>query len=82
MNIREKLSALYPSISAFFITHPRTAWVVAIAISLVGAISLSRLAVAEYPSITPVTITVLLCKLSFFITILYTKSLLKFKSNA
>ena len=58
MNIREKLSALYPSISAFFITHPRTAWVVAIAISLVGAISLSRLAVAEYPSITPVTITV------------------------
>ena len=58
MNIREKLASLYPSISAFFITHPRMAWVVAIIITLVGGISLSRLAVAEYPSITPVTITV------------------------
>lgn len=58
MNIREKLASLYPSISAFFITHPRMAWVVAIVITLVGAISFSRLAVAEYPNITPVTITV------------------------
>ena len=58
MNIREKLARLYPSISAFFITHPRMAWVVAIVITLVGAISFSRLAVAEYPNITPVTITV------------------------
>ncbi|MBO7205990.1 MAG: efflux RND transporter permease subunit [Kiritimatiellae bacterium] len=58
MNIREKLASLYPSISAFFITHPRMAWVVAIVITLVGAISFTRLAVAEYPNITPVTITV------------------------
>jgi hydrophobe/amphiphile efflux-1 (HAE1) family protein len=58
MSVRDRLSRAYPSLSAFFITHPRTAWVVAIVITLVGAISLSRLAVAEYPNITPVTITV------------------------
>ena len=58
MSMRDRLARIYPSISAFFITHPRTAWVVAIVITLVGCISLSRLAVAEYPNITPVTITV------------------------
>ncbi len=48
----------YPSLSRVFITHPRTACVVSIIIALVGAFGLSRLAVAEYPNITPVTITV------------------------
>ena len=48
----------YPSLSRFFINHPRTAWVVSIVITLVGAISLMRLAVAEYPNVTPVTVTV------------------------
>ncbi len=46
------------SISQIFIDHPRLAWVVSIVISLCGAICLSRMAVAEYPNITPVTITV------------------------
>ncbi len=46
------------SISQVFIDHPRLAWVVSIVISLCGAICLSRMAVAEYPNITPVTITV------------------------
>ena len=46
------------SISQVFIDHPRAAWVVAIIIALCGAICLSRMAVAEYPQITPVTITV------------------------
>ena len=45
-------------ISQLFIDHPRAAWVVAIVIALCGAICLSRMAVAEYPQITPVTITV------------------------
>ena len=58
MNIREKLASLYPSLSVYFITHPRMAWVTAIVITLVGIVSFSRLAVAEYPNITPVTITV------------------------
>ena len=58
MSIREKLTGIYPSISAFFIVHPRMAWVVAIVMTLVGAISFNRLPVAEYPNITPVTITV------------------------
>lgn len=58
MNIREKLASLYPSLSVYFITHPRMAWVVSIVITLVGIVSFSRLAVAEYPNITPVTITV------------------------
>lgn len=58
MSIREKLASLYPSISTFFIVHPRMAWVVVIVMTLVGAISFNRLAVAEYPNITPVTITV------------------------
>jgi len=46
------------SISQIFIDHPRAAWVVSILIALCGAICLSRMAVAEYPNITPVTITV------------------------
>ncbi len=58
MSMRDRLMRVYPSLSSYFISHPRTAWVVAIVITLVGAISLSRLAVAEYPNITPVTITV------------------------
>ena len=45
-------------ISQVFIDHPRAAWVVAIIIALCGAICLSRMAVAEYPQITPVTITI------------------------
>ncbi|MGN0833906.1 MAG: efflux RND transporter permease subunit [Kiritimatiellia bacterium] len=45
-------------ISQVFIDHPRAAWVVSILIALCGAICLSRMAVAEYPNITPVTITV------------------------
>ena len=46
------------SISQVFIDHPRAAWVVSIVIALCGAISLSRMAIAEYPNIIPVTITV------------------------
>ena len=46
------------SFSQIFIDHPRAAWVVAIVVALCGAICLSRMAVAEYPQITPVTITV------------------------
>ena len=44
--------------SEMFINHPRAAWVVAILVALCGAICLSRMAVAEYPNVTPVTITV------------------------
>lgn len=44
--------------SRYFVEHPRTAWVVTIVIALVGAICLRRMAVAEYPNIVPVTITV------------------------
>ena len=46
------------SISQVFIDHPRVAWVICIVISLCGAICLSRIPVAEYPNITPVTVTV------------------------
>ena len=46
------------SISQVFIDHPRAAWVVSIIIALCGAICLGRMAVAEYPNVTPVTITV------------------------
>ena len=46
------------SISQVFINHPRAAWVVSIIIALCGTICLSRMAVAEYPNIVPVTITV------------------------
>ena len=58
MSSVEDVTAKYPSLSRFFITHPRFAWVVSIVITLIGAISLMRLAVAEYPNVTPVTITV------------------------
>lgn len=44
--------------SRFFIDHPRAAWVVVIVLVLCGAIGLKRIPVAEYPPITPVTITV------------------------
>ena len=46
------------SVSQVFIDHPRAAWVVSIIIALCGAICLSHMPVAEYPNITPVTITV------------------------
>ena len=46
------------SLSKIFIDRPRLAWVVCIIISLCGIICLSRMPVAEYPNITPVTITV------------------------
>lgn len=46
------------SISRIFIERPRVAWVVSIIIALCGAICLNRMAVSEYPNITPVTITV------------------------
>ena len=58
MSSVEDVTAKHPSLSRFFITHPRFAWVVSIVITLIGAISLMRLAVAEYPNVTPVTITV------------------------
>ena len=48
----------YPSLSRYFINHPRTAWVVSIVLALVGFVCYRRMAVAEYPSITPVTISV------------------------
>ena len=46
------------SLSQVFIDHPRLAAVVAIVLSLCGGFCLSRMAVSEYPNITPVTITV------------------------
>ena len=46
------------SISQIFIDRPRLAWVVSILIALCGAICLGRMAIAEYPNIVPVTITV------------------------
>ena len=46
------------SFSQIFIDHPRAAWVVSILIALCGALCLGRMAVAEYPNVTPVTITV------------------------
>ena len=45
------------SLSQVFIDHPRLAWVVSIVIALCGGICLFRMPVAEYPNITPVTIT-------------------------
>lgn len=46
------------SFSEIFLKHPRSAIVAAIVLALCGAISLGRMAVSEYPQITPVTITV------------------------
>ena len=48
----------YPSISRVFLRRPVTAFVAAIVLALVGAFSISQMAVSEYPHITPVTITV------------------------
>ena len=44
------------SISQLFIDRPKLAWVVSIVIALTGAICLTRMAVSEYPNVTPVTI--------------------------
>ena len=44
--------------SQFFINRPRFAFVLAIALSLCGAIALFQLPVEEYPEIAPVTIRV------------------------
>ena len=46
------------SFSQIFIDHPRLAWVIAIIIALCGGFSLVNMPVAEYPNVTPVTITV------------------------
>jgi hydrophobe/amphiphile efflux-1 (HAE1) family protein len=46
------------SISQIFIDHPRMAWVVCIITALCGTICLTRIPVAEYPNITPITVTV------------------------
>ena len=48
----------YPSLSRIFLRRPVTAWVAALVLVLVGTFSLARMAVSEYPHITPVTITV------------------------
>ena len=48
----------YPSLSRIFLRRPVTAWVAALVLVLVGVLSLARMAVSEYPHITPVTITV------------------------
>jgi len=42
----------------FFIDRPVFAWVVAILISLLGAISITRLPVAQYPSVAPPSISI------------------------
>ncbi|MBO7166111.1 MAG: efflux RND transporter permease subunit [Kiritimatiellae bacterium] len=46
------------SFSQIFIDHPRMGWVVSIVIALCGSICLTRMPVAEYPNITPVTVTI------------------------
>ena len=48
----------HPSLSRIFLRRPVTAWVAALVLVLVGVFSLARMAVSEYPHITPVTITV------------------------
>jgi multidrug efflux pump len=45
--------------SRFFINRPVFAWVIAIFIMLAGALSITSLPVAQYPSIAPPTITVI-----------------------
>jgi hydrophobe/amphiphile efflux-1 (HAE1) family protein len=45
--------------SRFFIDRPVFAWVIAIIIMLAGALSITSLPVAQYPSIAPPTITVI-----------------------
>src|SRR5689334_2838038 len=44
--------------SKFFINRPIFAWVIAIIIMIAGAISITRLPVAQYPAIAPPAITV------------------------
>ena len=46
------------SFSQVFIDHPRLAWVISIIVALCGGFSLVNMPVAEYPNVTPVTITV------------------------
>ena len=46
------------SLSEIFIDRPKLAWAASIALTICGAICLSRMAVSEYPQIVPVTITV------------------------
>ncbi len=58
MSAIDRVLKAYPSLSRVFIQHPKTACVVALFITIVGCICLSRFAVAEYPNITQVTITV------------------------
>ena len=43
--------------SRFFIDRPVFAWVIAIIIMLAGALSITSLPVAQYPSIAPPTIS-------------------------
>ena len=45
--------------SRFFIDRPVFAWVIAILIMLAGALSITSLPVAQYPSIAPPTISVI-----------------------
>src|ERR1700742_2505677 len=44
--------------SRFFIDRPIFAWVLALVVMLAGAISISQLPVAQYPSIAPVQISI------------------------
>ncbi len=44
--------------SDFFIKRPNFAWVVALFISLAGLLIISKLPVAQYPSVAPPQITV------------------------
>ena len=46
-------------LSRFFIDRPVFAWVIAILIMLAGALSITSLPIAQYPSIAPPTITVI-----------------------
>ena len=46
------------SLSSIFIERPKLAWAISLLLTLCGAICLTRMPVAEYPQITPVTITV------------------------
>ena len=44
--------------SKFFIHRPIFAWVIAIFVVLAGIVSITRLPVAQFPSVAPPTITV------------------------
>ena len=44
--------------SRFFIDRPIFAWVIALVIMLAGVLSITRLPIAQYPSIAPPTITI------------------------